>query len=196
MEEAQILIGLKAGDKKAFDLLYDLLYEKLCFVTEQIVRDDMEAEDIAIKSLTKFWVKGADDFETFAQVRSFIFIVARNAAFNYLNKMKTQRAHHKELSFIISEKEESMAERAELAMYKMERIKAVADEIEKLPEKCREAFRLAVLEKMPRPLVAEKLNISLDTVHSHCANAMNRLRLVFSEKELMILLLLAGLCSN
>lgn len=196
MDEALILNGLKAGDKKAFDLLYDLLYEQVCFYAEQIVKDEMEAEDIAIHSLAKFWEKGANDFENFLQVRTYIFLTARNAAFDYLRKVKTQKTVHRNLVYMTTQMEESIADLADLALYKVEMLQFLLEEIEKLPEQCRETFKLVFIEKMPRPLVAEKLNITLNTVHSHCANAKNRLRQIFSERELIILLLLAGLCPN
>lgn len=196
MDESAIFIGLKSGDKKAFDLLYDLLYDKLCFFADAIIDDEMEAEDIAIHSLTKFWEKGPKDFEVFPQVKTFIFRTARNASLDYLKKAKVQRTHHQNLVHINSEAEESIAERAERALYKMEMLQMLADEIEKLPAQCRETFKLVVIENMPREDVAGKLNISLSTVNNHCANAKKRLRQIFSEKDLIVLLLLYGLCPN
>lgn len=196
MDEALILNGLKAGDKKAFDLLYDLLYEQVCFIAEQIVKDEMEAEDIAIHSLAKFWEKGAVHFETFSEVRAFIIKMARNASFDYLRKTKTQRKLHRNVVYMYGETEESIAERSDLAEYKVEMVQFLTEEIERLPEQCRETFKLVFIENMARADVAEKLNISLSTVNSHCSNAKQRLRQIFTEKELGLLLLLVGLCSN
>lgn len=196
MDEAQILIGLKAGNKKAFDLLYDLLFTKIRFYTEQIIKDEMEAEDIAIHSLAKFWEKGAGDFESFNQVRTFIYRTARNAATDYLRKTKLQKNHHRNIVYITTEFEENIAELADRAKYKVAMLQTLAEEIENLPEQCKEIFKLVFIENMPRPLVAEKLNISVSTVNSHCSNAKQRLRQVFTEKELIILLLLIGLCPN
>lgn len=200
MDEAQILIGLKAGDKKAFNLLYDLLYEDICFYAEQIIKDEkaaqMEAEDIAIHSLAKFWEKGATGFDTFLQVKVFIFRTAKNAAIDYIRKVRMQKIHQRNLVYITSDTEQSSSEQADLALYKLEMLRVLAAEIEKLPEQCRETFKLVFIENMPRPLVADKLNITLNTVHSHCANAKNRLRQIFSEKDFVILLLLIGLCRN
>jgi len=193
MDEAQILFGLKTGDKKAFDLLFDLLYAQVRLFTEQITKDEQEAEDIAIHSLAKFWEKGAADFESFLQIRKFIFTVARNAAFDYLKKSKSHQAHHRNIVYISSAAEENLVE---TTLYKVETLQALFDEIEKLPEQCRQAFKLVHIEKLPRKRVAEILNISPGTVNVHCANAMKKLRLVYSEKELIILLLLAGFCHN
>ena len=196
MDERELFRALKAGNKKAFNILYDLLYEKVCFFSEQITRDQMEAEDIAIHSLAKFWERGAYNFDCFMQVKSFIFKTARNACFNYLKKVNLRKTHHQHLIYYTNVVDESAEERAELALYKAEMVQFLVDEIERLPDQCRETFKLVFIQKIPRHLVAEKLNISLDTVNSHCANGKKKLRRIFSERELCILFLLASMCNN
>lgn len=196
MDDAQILIGLQSGDRKAWDLLYDLLYAKVYFVTQAIVDETMEAEDIAISALAKFWAKGAEKFESFLQVKTFIFRTAKNAAFDYTKKAKVQRSRNQDLTYVADTTEESVTNKAEGALFKVEMLEILTDEIEKLPEQCREIFKLVFLENMPRPQVAEKLHISLSTVHNQVANAKNKLKQVFNEKELIILLLLVSVCAN
>jgi RNA polymerase sigma factor (sigma-70 family) len=196
MDDAQILIGLKSGDRKAWDLLYDLLYAKVYFVTQAIVDETMEAEDIAISALAKFWAKGAENFETFLQVKTFIFRTARHAAFDHNKKARVQRSRNQDFTYVVSITEESATKKAEGALFKVEMLQMLADEIEKLPEQCREIFKLVFIENMPRQQVAEKLHISISTVHNQVANARNKLKQVFTERELIILLLLINLCSN
>lgn len=196
MDEAQLFLDLKAGDRKAFDLLFDLLYEKVCFYTEHITKDEMEAEDIAVNSLVKFWERGPDTFESLLHVKNFIFRTAKNAALDFLKKNKIQRTHKHNLVYITTEFEENMAEVAERARYKVEMLQQLVDEIDNLPKQCSEIFRLVFIENMPRPNVAEKLAISLSTVHNQCAIAKQKLRQIFDERELIFLLLLIGLCPN
>jgi RNA polymerase sigma factor (sigma-70 family) len=196
MDDAQILIGLKSGDRKAWDLLYDLLYTKVYFVTQAIVDETMEAEDIAISALAKFWVKGPENFETFLQVKTFIFRTARNAAFDYKRKAKVQRSRSQDFTYVVNTTEDIATKKAEEALFKVEMLQILAYEIEKLPGQCREIFKLVIIENMPRQQVAEQLNISISTVHNQVANAKNKLKQVFTEKELIILLLLINLCSN
>lgn len=196
MDESLIFYGLKSGDEKAFDLLYDLLYEPICFYAGDIIKNDTDAEDIAIHSLAKFWEKGAVNFDSFQQIKSFIFTTAKHASFNYLKSRKVHRMHHRNLVYTTTITEESIAQQNEIALYKLERLQFLIDEIERLPEQCRETFKMVVLENMSREEVAKKMNIALSTVHAHCANAKNRLRQIFSEKELGILLLLISVSIN
>ena len=194
MDDMLIMQGLKQGEEKAFNLLFDLLFPRLRFFTQQITKNQLESEDISINALVKFWEKGADDFESFLQVKKWIFTSARNAAFNYLKRTHVQETYRKTLASGLSEVEEKKEEQA---FYKLEMMmKALEDNVGKLPSQCGEAFRLVYLEKMPRTEVAQRLNISPGTVNVHCAEAMKKLRKIFSEKELAILFLLTVLSNN
>jgi RNA polymerase sigma factor (sigma-70 family) len=194
MDDHLLMNGLRQKDQKAFNMLFDLLYPQLQFFTEQITKDELEAEDISILAMSKFWEKDPADFESFLQVRKFIFTVARNAAFDFLKKAKVQQAHHKNIMYMSETVE---ASRQDQALYKIETMmKALEIEIEKLPAHAREAFRLVFIENIPRPEAAQRLNITAGTLNVHCANAMKKLRQIFSEKDIIVLLLLADLCNN
>ncbi|OQP54310.1 hypothetical protein A4H97_22765 [Niastella yeongjuensis] len=186
--------GLKQKEPKAFNLLFDLLYPQLQFFTEQITKDPTEAEDIAIQALVKFWEKDPADFDSFLQVRKFIFTIARNAAFDFLKKAKVQQTYIKDIAYSSTTIEEKQEDQA---FYKLEMMrKVLQDQVEKLPGQCREVFRLVFIEKIPRPEVAQRLNISPGTVNVHCAQALKKLRKIFAEKELVVLYLLAALSNN
>jgi RNA polymerase sigma-70 factor (ECF subfamily) len=196
MDEAQILFALQADDKNAWDLLYDLLYKKVYFFTRTLIDEKMEAEDIATQALVKFWAKGPEHFDTFLQVKDYIFKTAKHAALDALDKAKVQKRRQLDLVYLAETVEANFAERAEQARYKAEMQQLLYDEIEKLPPQCREAVKLVYIGNLPRAAVAERLHITISTVNNHIAHARSRLRQLFSEKELMILLLLLGCCPN
>jgi RNA polymerase sigma-70 factor (ECF subfamily) len=194
MDDHLLMNGLKQKDRKAFNTLFDLLYPQLQFFTEQITKDKLEAEDISIYALSKFWEKGPNEFESFLQVRKFIFTVARNAAFDFLKKAKAHHAHHKNIMYM---SETAEATQEDQALYKLETmLKALEIEIDKLPAQAREAFRLVFIEKIPRPEAAQRLNVTPGTLNVHCANALKKLRQIFSEKELFVLLLVISTIFN
>ncbi len=192
MDDKLIMDGLKQKERKAYNMLFEMLYPQLRFFTEQITKNEAEAEDISINSLVKFWQKGPDHFETFLQVRKWIFTIARNAAYDYLKKEKIQQAYIKSVMQTSHEEEK----REDQSVYKLEAMmKALEDNLDRLPGQCREAFRLVFIENMPRPEVAKRLNISPGTVNVHCADGMKKLRKIFSEKDLIVLFLL-GIYNN
>jgi RNA polymerase sigma-70 factor (ECF subfamily) len=61
-----------------------------------------------------------------------------------------------------------------------------------LPEECREVFRLSRMEELSYPEIADKLNISVNTVKYHMKNALATLRELL--KDYLSLLFIVLLC--
>lgn len=68
-----------------------------------------------------------------------------------------------------------------------ERLKVFVDS---LPEKCREIFVLACIEGLKYREVAERLDVSVNTVKTQLKSAYSKLRTEFNENDLKIILLL------
>ena len=68
-----------------------------------------------------------------------------------------------------------------------ERLKMFVDS---LPEKCREIFILACIEGLKYKQVAEKLDVSVNTVKTQLKSAYSKLRAEFNENDLEIIVLL------
>jgi RNA polymerase sigma factor (sigma-70 family) len=193
MDEDQILIGLKAGEERAFNALFDLLYAQVRFYIEHITEDTNESEDITMQSLLKFWEKGAADFDSITAIKSFVFTVARNAAYNHLKKSRIHQLHKRNISHTSTTTEEIYTDEA---LYKVEMLQVLYDEIEKLPLQMKEVLKMVYIDDVPRNVVAEKLGITVNTVNNHCAAARNKLRQIFSERQLIVLLILLRLSLN
>jgi RNA polymerase sigma-70 factor (ECF subfamily) len=193
MDDAILIKGLQQKDKKAFNALFTRLFPKVLYYAENLTKDKFEGEDIAMNSFAKLWEQ-SDRFNSIGEVQAYVFTIARNASFNYLRKIKAQHNYETHLANQPKEtEEESLSEKLR---FEVEMLEKLRQEIEKLPEACREVFKLTYINRMPRAEVAQKLNISLGTVHVHCSNALNRLRQRFSESELILLLVLLELCKN
>ena len=68
-----------------------------------------------------------------------------------------------------------------------ERLKMFVDS---LPEKCREIFILACIEGLKYKQVAEKLDVSVNTVKTQLKSAYSKLRAEFNENDLEIIVFL------
>jgi RNA polymerase sigma factor (sigma-70 family) len=196
MDEANILKGLRANEMDAFKELFDSLFTNVRFYTEQITKDQKEAEDIALLAFTRFWERGMTGIKTMAQVRNTIYNIAKNAAIDYLRRLKVQKSFQQQLTYLTPEGEDA---RSEQSHYTTEMVSALFEEIEKLPGRTKEVFKLYYLDKVSRQDIALQLGISVNTVHVLCSEALSKLRLILSEKrELLVLLLLieTTLCKN
>ena len=64
-----------------------------------------------------------------------------------------------------------------------ERIAVLKTEIEKLPERCKEIFILNKYESLKYQQIAEKLNISINTVENQIGKAYKILRMKLADKK-------------
>ena len=104
-------------------------------------------------------------------LRPYLFTATRNKALNYLEKRKMQlvpldAAFHQE-SHDPGVEERLQAEEARAIIF---------DEVNRLPERCREVFLLSRKEGLSYKEIAERLSLSEKTVENQVSIALKRLR--------------------
>lgn len=191
MDES-ILDGLKRRDVGAFKKLFEELFSLVRYYALKITKDDPEAEDIAIQALSKFWQNDMKDFDSMKKVRNHLFKVARNSSIDYLRRQKRIHTHHQEIATLTTEEEEFLLDHA---AYEVEMLNVLYKEIEKLPPRTQQIFKMVYIHSIPQKDVAAELGISVNTVYRLCSEAIQKLKKKFSEKELLLLLIIF-LCKN
>lgn len=81
---------VRDGDERSFTLLYDLFCGPLTYFIDAIIKDYSEAEALASVTMEKIW-KLKENFETMDDIRAFMYVSGRNAAYDYNRKLSTQR---------------------------------------------------------------------------------------------------------
>jgi len=173
MEEAQLryIDGLKAGDKKIFEELYREYYSPLCFYCLRFVGRSEEAEEIVQGVFFKVWLK-RDELHINSSVKSYLYRSVQNYALNYLTLQKS-RGRHKADDY--SETEEPNINGLEL-MEEAELDVRIKEAISNLPERRRIIFELSRFSDLKYHEIAEHLEISVKTVESQMAKALQSLR--------------------
>jgi RNA polymerase sigma-70 factor (family 1) len=182
----QSILSLPAGDRSAFTTAYNQFYLLIYHFVKKFVEDTQAAEDITADSFIKLW-RHADQSTEVQNVKAFLYTAARNACLDFL---KTQRSHNQKEKEILYLTEQETRNEFDLADIRAEVLQYVYAEIEKLPEKCRQVFKLAYLEGMKVSEVAQHLNISEQTVANQKTKALKMLRLALSDKQWMVLVFL------
>ncbi|WP_207510445.1 RNA polymerase sigma factor [Longitalea luteola] len=183
-DDALLTEQLQRGDTLAFKALHGRLYHHIRFFCEQIVQESGEAEDIATNAFLKYWERCAN-FNSVSQIRSFLYIAAKNACLNYLKSRKAAR-NYQETVIPINVIDEQLL--IEQYTYEAALFEKLYEAVELLPPQCREACKLYYFSGLSRQEIAERLSISINTVNKHCADAVRKLRIIFCRKELLILL--------
>ena len=178
------------GDPHAFTYFFQLHYRPLCYFASQLVGNQQDAEDIVKDTYVKLWQKHPD-FATPQNIKAFLYITTRNACLNFLRHLQVKESSRKELLYLEEEKGQELIINQ---MIRAELMQEIYTEIEKLPEKRRMVFKMAYLEGLKNDEIADQMRISIHTVKEHKGKALQFLRLRFSDKNIILFILLCSQC--
>jgi len=183
-QDKSLLPEFKRGNTHAFRVVYDMFFPSLCFFAKRLVDNDGEGEDIAADSFVKL-LNRHDSFDTLPNIKAFLYITTRNACLNYLRYTQRQHSSKRELNRL----QEKTDEHALSHMVHAEVLREVEFEIEQLPNRCREIFKLIYYERRSADDIAELLGISINTVWVQRAKAIQLIRTNLLKKGMLSALL-------
>jgi RNA polymerase sigma-70 factor (ECF subfamily) len=185
-----IIIEFQKGDPTAFTTFFQMHYRPLCYFASQLIGSQPDAEDIVKDTYVKLWQKHGD-FATPQNIKAFLYITTRNACLNFLRHVQVKESSRKELMYLEVEKGQDLVINQ---MIKAELMQEIYAEIEKLPEKRRMVFKMAYIEGLKNDEIATEMAISIHTVKEHKGKALQFLRMRFSDKQIILFILLACQC--
>ena len=161
--DIEVVKKFASGDIKAFDLLYFAFCNRLHNFVFGLVKIKTETEGIVQEVFIKIWesrgqLKKYDSFE------SLLFTIAYNTTISYLRKKATEQKYIEYVKSIQIESElPKIDEKLDLEKFN----KTVNAVIDKLPDRQKEVFKLKHFENYSYKQIAEKLQISVNTVENH-----------------------------
>jgi len=176
--ENELLKSVFKGNKKGFEILFRTYYKRLCAYACSFVSQNDLAEDLVTDVFLKLWEK-RDQLVITESVSSYLFRSVKNSCINYLNREKShkQMVSENELSLFNLKIQYPVSDRYPLTdLIGRELEDKIKEEIEKLPEQCREIFYLSRFEDLSHKQIAEKLGISENTVKVQIYRALIKLR--------------------
>ena len=185
-----IIIDFRKGDPQAFTSFFHIHYRPLCYFAAQLVGNQQDAEDIVKDTYVKLWQKHTD-FETAQNIKAFLYISVRNACLNFLRHIQVKESSRKELIYLEENKGEELVLNQ---MIRAELMQEIYTEIEKLPEKRRQVFKMSYLDGLKNDEIATQMNISIHTVKEHKGKALQFLRMRFSDRQIVLFILLCSQC--
>ena len=168
------------GEVAAFnEIFYEFHHTLYVFCKYFVPAED--AEDIVAEIFTRLW-NMRKDLDTIQNIKAFLYVSARNASFNRLRDLKTRVVKERELAEIMAKEENLFI----LSETESDVITRVREEIEKLPENCKQVFTLAYFEGYKNPEIAEKLRINEKTVRNLKSMALKAIKAVFLNNNMQV----------
>ena len=162
-----------------FERLYDKYAAGLIFYARRFV-DYSTAEDVVHDVFMKIW-KSATVMIVHESIGSYLLSAVRNACLDWLKHQAISNDYVANAIRDLKMEELSSDENMENQLIDREKIDAVYQEIDKLPERCREIFVLAYIEEKKNAEIAEQLHISVRTVEAQIYKALKILRNALKE---------------
>lgn len=174
----------KQGDKRAFSKVYEEFFYQLSYFAGKLINNQPEAEEVASESLRKLMLLH-QNFNTLADIRAFLYVTTRNHCYDILRSRKWPHQQPASLE------DESIIDKEELVLnliIKTEILEEIYQEIENLPEKRREVFKLYYLEGLKIEEIASRMGTNADVIRSTKSKAVAQLRTVLGDKKFLFVI--------
>lgn len=155
--------------------LFRQVYKPLCLYAHKLTGNLPAAEDIVSEAIVKAFHRRSQ-FETAANFTAFLYIVVRNASISFSRMDTKQKKAVQDISLIQANEVGSMEPLFQNEILFAELVYAIHQEIEELPGKCREVFKLSFFDSLSTEDIAVRLAINPQTVRSHKARAIQTLK--------------------
>lgn len=157
----------------SFKTYYEENISALIIFARRFVSDEV-AEDIAQDLFLEIWDKHISGSEL--PSRAYLFGAIRNKCLNVLTREQVKRNYVENVELEVKLLGLDYYKSHDKLLIDEENRQYIYSEINKLPEKCREIFKMSYLEEMKNVDIAEKLNISIRTVEHHLYLGLRTLR--------------------
>lgn len=172
-------------DETTYRELFYELYPRLVSYSIKLVKDGFEAEEVVGNVMLQLW-ESRRRFENVRDIKSYLYTMVRNASLAHLKKDKPMLPLDE-----LPIQDDAAAGSFDFDLLEEEVYAVLQKALNELPMKCREVFELSCIDGLTYREVAEELGISVNTVKSQRARAIELLRLQMKDYPYLLLLLLS-----
>lgn len=162
---------LKNGDAAAYTVIYNRYFDSLYIHAYRRLNNKEEAQDIIHELFTQLWTK-RESITIKSNLSNYLYSAVRNKILDLISHQQVESKYIGSLQNYMTYgaciTDHSIREKQLAALIE----KGIAD----LPPKMKEVFELSRKEKLSHKEIAEKLNLSEETVKKQVSNALKILR--------------------
>lgn len=162
LEEAQLSIALKSGDRTAFREIYYRYHKKLYFTALQYLRHREMAEDAVQDIYIKLWLN-KNTLNPALSLKAFMATCLKNHVLNMIRSNKKKIANTFELTEADHPITNCTADDIQMNEYR----KIMNEGVNRMPDQKKRVFELKVFQGESNSEVATRLGISINTVKVH-----------------------------
>ncbi|MCD6366637.1 MAG: sigma-70 family RNA polymerase sigma factor [Bacteroidales bacterium] len=172
MEDKRLWKNIKNGDREALNKLHKKYFHQMCLYAHKSTNESGIVEELVSDCFIKIW-ENRRRINIKVSVKNYIFLMLRNSIVDYFRKKQ-----------IFQEPMEKLPEIADESYFDEQKQYALLYQaLEKLPQQRRKILELAVFDSQSYNEIAQKLNISKNTVKTQIARAYRFLKETLDPKD-------------
>ncbi|MEQ8906823.1 RNA polymerase sigma-70 factor [Ekhidna sp.] len=172
MENEEVIVSrLINKDKRAFELVFNQYYGIMVLYASRFMDTREEAEEIVQDVFVKFWEK-CDTLSADSSIKSYLYRSVHNSCLNTIKHEKVKDGYRQ---YVVQMMESTYQNDFDIKDPDETR-KRIYAEIDKLPPRCSEIFKLSRFEGLKYQEIADHLGISVKTVEVQMGKALKVLR--------------------
>ena len=171
IKESTIIRLLEAGDERCMKMMFDTYYQALCTYIMRYLISVEDAEDIVQMVFISLWNnKRGQEFS--GSLRAYLFGAASKTSLQFMRDRG--KTYFVDIELHVDDFLEEMSRDNEVELEKMKEYLYAA--IENLPANPKKVLTAIVFNNTPYKVVAEEMGISVNTVKTYYARALQALR--------------------
>lgn len=191
-DDILLISRLRQGDVVVFEQLFKSNYRNLCIYAEELVKEKAAAEEIVGDFFLKFWEnRSAVNIHT--SLKAYLFTSIYHNCLSYLEHLKVLDKYRDYARYMLDNKDlwKPVSANYPLAnLISQEVVGEIERSIADLPDQCREVFQMSRFDELSYEEIAQKLEISINTVRTQMSRALQKLRISLKEYLPFIILVL------
>ena len=164
----QLLQEMQANNMFAFDELYKRYHKRLFHFANYILKTKEDSENIVHEVFLKLW----ENRHKIEKIKPYLFSIAYNSAISLIRKRISEQKFIDHLKSLPERWEEPVNINLEYDELHDQAKKIIST----LPSRQREVYLLSREEGLTYKEIADKMNISVNTVENHMVKALRNLR--------------------
>jgi RNA polymerase sigma-70 factor (ECF subfamily) len=177
--DREIIRRIQENDESFLELVYQEYYTPLCNYAFIFLKSRELAEDIVHETIIKVW-ENRNSIRIMGSFRAYLYRAVHNNCINALKETEVFRRLHKKIADQTFHRNALITKNLDpdflQELYVSDFEADFKEAFQKLPAQCREIFMLSRFEYLSYQEIAEKLNLSVNTVKTQMKRAIARLK--------------------
>ncbi|MDQ8004737.1 MAG: RNA polymerase sigma-70 factor [Pedobacter sp.] len=165
--DQELVLLMQSGDERVLQEIYDRYWDKMLAVAYNRVGNQEEAEECVQDVFYKLWKLRSDFSLSKNDLSNYLARAIRNQAFNILERRYRQRL--KSENYMPETNVNHVSPEHQLIVRELQQ--RIDTSIKSLPPQCQIVFKLSRQDGLSNKEIAQKLNLSENTIKSHLKKA-------------------------